>query len=133
MFSSNKNQESSASDDFADNDEQKPFFVTQADYTDYFCKDLKSVKEVLASYNLEFELDEILSVENVENSCSKGLIDLIREDSEKCITKEVAINNLKKLKDSIQKLTISPKLKEDMNMNLQFIKSFCDYYDSLVM
>lgn len=158
MYSSNKNQESSASDDFgfftfsllraikncseneirykdiidfitddfADNDEQKPFFVTQADYTDYFCKDLKSVKEVLASYNLEFEVDEILSVENVEDSYSKGLIDLIREDSEKCITKEVAINNLKKLKDSIQKLKISPKLNEIFEISVVEIDKISD-------
>lgn len=142
MYSSNKNQESSASDDFgfftfsllraikncseneirykdiidfitddfADNEEQKPFFVTQADYTDYFCRDLKSVKEVLKSYNLEFCDDENEIAVNVEDSSSKGLIDLIRDDSEKCIAKEVAISNLKKLKDAITKLGINSKL-----------------------
>lgn len=158
MYSSNKNQESSASDDFgfftfsllraikncseneirykdiidfitddfSDNDEQKPFFVTQADYTDYFCKDLSAVKAVLNEYTLEFVVDEIISYVDTEDTSTKGLIDFIRDDSEKCIDKDVAIGNLSKLKEVITKLPINSRLNGIYEISIFEIRKISD-------
>ena len=157
MYSSNKNQESSATDefgfftfsllrsikkcteneirykdiidfitdDFEDYDEQKPYFVTQADFTEYFCKDLKSVKEVLESYNLEFEENAETKIQN-EVSPSKGLIDYIREDSEACIDRETAINDLKELKEAIKDLSINKKLEGIYDLSVSEISKISD-------
>ncbi|MEE3435958.1 MAG: caspase family protein [Treponema sp.] len=158
MYSSNRNQESSASndfgfftlsflraikncsekeirykdiidfitDDFTDNDEQKPFFVTQADYTDYFCKDLTPVKEVLKNYNLEFVNDELISTVDEKDPSAKSLVDFIKDDAEKCIPKDNAINNLIKLREASKKLTISPKLNGIYEFSVFEIKNMSD-------
>ncbi len=157
MYSSNKNQDSSASDDFGfftfsllrslkncpeneirykdiidfitddfeDNDEQKPYFVTQADYTDYFCKDLKSTKDILESYNLEF-VDNVEVEKQEVGAASKGLIDFIREDSEEYIDKETAINNLKRLKDAVKGLIINQKLERIFDLSVSEISKISD-------
>ena len=157
MYSSNKNQDSSASDefgfftfsllrslkncteneirykdiidfitdDFEDNDEQKPYFVTQADFTEYFCTDLKSAKEVLKSYNLEFVDNGEVETHEV-GAASKGLIDFIREDSEKNIDKETAINNLKRLKDAVKRLIINQKLEGIFDLSVSEISKISD-------
>lgn len=157
MYSSNRNQESSASDefgfftfsllraikncpeneirykdiidyitdDFADNDEQKPFFVAQADFTEYFSRDLKSAKEVLTSYNLEFEaIIEDCSVDEI--SSAKGLIDFIREDSEECIDKENAINNLNKLKEAVKQVLLNKKIEGIYDLSVLEISKISD-------
>ena len=157
MYSSNKNQDSSASDefgfftfsllrslkncteneirykdiidfitdDFEDNDEQKPYFVTQADFTEYFCTDLKSAKEVLESYNLEFVDNGEVETHEV-GAASKGLIDFIREDSEDYIDKENAISNLRKLKEAVKELSINKKLEGIYDLSISEISRISD-------
>lgn len=112
-------------DDFADNDEQTPYFVTQADFTEYFCTDLKSTKEVLESYNLEFKDNFEYETQEAVSS-SKGLIDFIREDSEDCIDKDTAINNLKILKQAVKELAINRGLEEIYELTVSEISRISD-------
>jgi len=83
------------SDSFIDNNEQKPFFVIQADLTEEFIiKEDKIINIIKTFY------DDNISV--VKHNKNKSLVDFVEDDSKNYFKKEQVLKILNNIKEKIQ-------------------------------
>ncbi len=106
------------SDDFEGSQEQTPFFVIQADYTERFCSISKNLKEFLDS------IDEIQPVLNKETNVPNSIFDLIRLDAKEYIDKEGAIKNMELIGEKFIALKLDNELDNFFNRTTELLPDF---------
>jgi hypothetical protein len=90
------------SDDFRNRDFQRPFFVTQADYTEIFCDVTEPLKNLLANY-IQTETESSPRLLTPEKA---SMVDLLKEDAKRFCSKEEAHEVLTAIIEQInEKLT----------------------------
>lgn len=107
-------------DFFAKDDEQTPFFITQANFTEIFIDNLSVVKSQIgqvgkADTNTEPKLDD-------DNEKLKSLATQIMEDSKCYLDKETALNYLGRINSTIEAMQIHIPLQDFYDLKISPIK-----------
>ena len=87
------------SDFFISSKLQTPLFVTQADFTEYFCTVSPSLKNDLSQF---FQVP-VTPIQGSEASQEDKLLALVKEDSKKYVGQDEAIANMEKIPNIIEK------------------------------
>ncbi len=105
------------SDDFESIDEQTPFFIAQADFTEIFIKSSDSVKQALKVYIGE-ETPEPKKEPDLPKY--KSLVEYIKKDAKDYSSEEEAEGVLVKIKDSLSAKRLEGELKELFELKVTF-------------
>eukprot|EP00825_Cyclidium_porcatum_P041091 TRINITY_DN5324_c0_g1_i1.p1 TRINITY_DN5324_c0_g1~~TRINITY_DN5324_c0_g1_i1.p1 ORF type:complete len:336 (+),score=55.20 TRINITY_DN5324_c0_g1_i1:645-1652(+) len=106
------------SDDFSNNPEQTPFFVTQADFTEIFCSLSKGLREYLNS----FKSSTLNSIPSEHKSIS--LASLVKEDAKDYIDKEGVINSLELIREQYSSFKLEGELNDLFKSEVDFLESY---------
>ncbi|MBI1183442.1 hypothetical protein GC194_04185 [bacterium] len=108
------------SDEFANNNEQTPFFVVQADYTEKFCQLSKDLKSFLSTL-------KISSKSNIDSEIkSSSIYDIIRLDAKEYIDKEGAIKHIELIGQEFEKIQLDGELQSLYTNNVELLQDFKD-------
>ncbi len=106
------------SDEFTNNQEQTPFFVIQADYTEKFCNISKGLKEYLSSFS------NITLPTGGAKSKPSSIYDLIKLDAKEYVDKEEAIKNIELMGVEFNNLKLDAELDELFTVNTELLQDF---------
>lgn len=105
------------SDDFIDNQDQTPFFVIQADYTEKFCTYSDALREYLNRVDTVFKQQE-------SQKSPSTLLEMVKENAKDYINKEGADKVVEFLKNEFASFSFSEELKDLYKLNISFQKDY---------
>jgi len=109
------------SDQFSDNDTQKPFFISQADFTEEFC---------IATIELKNDLEKFLKSiykANKDSINKDSLLELVKKDSKKYLSEEKAFSILENISKHIENFKYPQTTYELYNIST----NICNDYENL--
>jgi hypothetical protein len=106
------------SDDFANNTEQTPFFVIQADLTEKFCVFSTALRDYLKT----FEKPKLGTSESEDKAIS--IADLVKQDAKNYIDKKGAIKSLEYIREHYVTIKLSGELNELYLPEVEFLESY---------
>ncbi|MDA0176715.1 caspase family protein [Mesoflavibacter profundi] len=104
-------------DDFEGVNEQTPFFVIQADFTEKFCVLNDSIKKFLKTYSVSNNLDD----KKNDNKKVQSIVDIVKSNAKEYVDKEGAIEAMNYCIKEFKKKNIADDIKELYTLNLEFI------------
>lgn len=106
------------SDEFESNNQQTPFFVIQAEYTEKFCALNTALKDYLSTLS-----EQTIQVEESPNE-SLSVIDRIKKDAESYITKAGAMELIDSIRISVETFKLDEKLSDIYNLEILFAENY---------
>ena len=107
------------SDDFVNNQDQTPFFVIQADYTEKFCAISKALREYLNNFDVTK-----LSVDIAIEDKAISLVDIIKQDAKNYVDKEGAIQCLEMIRKEYSNFKLKGEMGELFTVNVDFQEDY---------
>jgi hypothetical protein len=106
------------SDEFADNSEQTPFFVIQADLTEKFCTFSSELREYLGLFNSTAAVSSSLKTKPL------SLSELVKQEAKEYVDKEGAINALHFIEEKFSTIKLNDELAELYTLEVSFIDNY---------
>ncbi len=106
------------SDEFEGNNDQTPFFVVQADYTEKFCV----ISDALNEYLRTLELSTNAGLDNLDHN--KSLIEKVKSQAVLYLTKDQALALINRLKERLTNLTLNQDLTELYDLEVEFFDNY---------
>ena len=103
------------SDDFADNKEQTPFYIVQAEFTEKFC----SLTDSLKNY-----INAVKSSELEEKKYTLSIADLVKKDAEEYVNEEGALNAILEMQKAFQNIKFNAEFEELFSYSADFLTDY---------
>lgn len=120
---------SSIADSFLNNDQQKPFFITQAEHTEIFLNKIPLIKEIMQKDSIIEKIVE--KDESDELDASKNsIVDIIIAESKNYLSEKEVFDNLDKISEYLERsFLIKDDLEKLFDFNLIIKNNYDDIYD----
>lgn len=112
-------------DDFIEINEQTPFFVIQADYTEKFC---------VLNADLRVYLDSINNTESAEeNKKPLSFIDIIKTDASEYVNKDGALLLVESIREHLNSFSLNNDLDQLYNIDINYYNDYKHIYAKKVI